>query len=339
MNGRIEVSPWRVIVVQNDSCKQRVEERILSDLLRRPISIIVSLSKTQLFSIHPFKCQLIQWFTLSLLVESLRMELEWFIGILSLFDDQLKWVVFDHLGSFSISIIALLIPLIPWWFHFYGPNEVWNEFNRCFDIVEVKGIVCCWMNTTSWKQNGFSIQSVCCLLDCDLLWCWINRWIRLWKEMIRWFCRLFLLSSDNLSVGEESCESIIPWFLDPNSFRSILYHVHRLALESHNCNHHHSFPFSSYLIQSIASFPSTQLIPIHHNDPSSIEFTLFRHLFPFYSPFIDPFWCTTPCTNQLLRIGMNAFSLSLCILYHYSTHTIKSQPLEVVYVIIESSPT
>ena len=27
-----------------------------------------------------------------------------------------------------------------------------------------------------------------------------------------------------------------------------------------------------------------------------------------------------------------------CILYHYSTHTIKSQQLEVVYVIIESSP-
>ena len=114
-NGRIEVSPWRVIVWWNDSCKQRVEERILSDLLRRPISIIVSLSKTQLFSIHPFKCQLIQGFTLSLLVESLRIELEWFIGILSLFDDHLKWVVFDHLGSFSISIIALLIPLIPWW--------------------------------------------------------------------------------------------------------------------------------------------------------------------------------------------------------------------------------
>ena len=154
-NGRIEVSPWRVIVWWNDSCKQRVEERILPDLLRRPISIIVSLSKTQLFSIHPFKCQLIQWFTLSLLVESLRMELEWFIGILSLFDDQLKWVVFVHFGSFSISIIALLIPLIPWWFHFYGPNEVWNGCVRCFDIVEVKDIVCCWMNATPWKQNGY----------------------------------------------------------------------------------------------------------------------------------------------------------------------------------------
>ena len=77
---------------------------------------------------------------------------------------------------------------------------------------------CCWMNTTPWKQNGFSLHRGCCSLDCDFLRCWINRWIRLWKEMICWFCRLFLLSSDNLSVGEESCESIIPWFLDPNSF-------------------------------------------------------------------------------------------------------------------------
>ena len=59
----------------------------------------------------------------------------------------------------------------------------------------------------------------------------------------------------------------------PIHSESILHHQHRLSLESHNCNHHHSFPFSSYLIQSIASFPSTQLILIHHSDPSSIEST------------------------------------------------------------------
>ena len=34
-------------------------------------------------------------------------------------------------------------------------------------------------------------------------------------------------------------------------------------------------------------------------------------MFPFSSPCNDPFWCTAPCTNQLLRIGMNAISLSL----------------------------
>ena len=62
-------------------------------------------------------------------------------------------------------------------------------------------------------------------------------------------------------------------FLIPIHLASLLYHLHRLALESRNCNHHHSFPFSSYLIQSIASFPSTELIPIHHCDSSSIEFS------------------------------------------------------------------
>ena len=186
MNGRIKVSPSRVIVWWNDSCKQRVEERILSDLLRRPISIIVSLSKTQLFSIHPSKCQLIQWFTLSLLVESLRMELGWFIGILSLFDDPLKWVVFAHLGSFNILIIALLIPLIQWWFHFYGPNEVWNEFNRCFDIVEVK--------------ESFVVEWTL-LLE--------NRMESLSKESV---ARMIVTSSDVESIDEFVCEK--KWSVD-----------------------------------------------------------------------------------------------------------------------------
>ena len=200
------------------------------------------------------------------------MELEWFIGILSLFDDQLKWVVFDHLGSFSISIIALLIPLIPWWFHFYGPKEVWNEFNRCFDIVEVKGIVCCWMNATPWKQNGISLHSVCCLLDCDLLWCWINRWIRLWKEMICWFYRLFLLSSDNLSVGEESCESAIPWIRDLISFVVISIILSTRDMEWPSWlllflpSHQKAIP-----IQSIFSNPSIRLI--HRVETTSIEST------------------------------------------------------------------
>ena len=272
MNGRIEVSPWWVIVWWNDSAKQRVEERILSDLLRRPISIIVSLSKTQLFSILPFKCQLIQWFTLSLLVESLRMELEWFIGILSLFDDHLKWVVFDHFGSFSILIIALLIPLIPWWFHFYGPNEVWNGCVRRFDIVEVKDNLCCWMNATPWKQNGISLHRVCCLLDCDLLWCWINRWIRLWKEMIGWFFLILLLSSDNLSVEEESCESAILWIRDLISFVVISIILYTGDMEWPSWlllflpSHQKAIP-----IQSIFSNPSIQLI--HRVETTSIEST------------------------------------------------------------------
>ena len=199
------------------------------------------------------------------------MELEWFIGILSLFDDQLKWVVFVHLGSFSISIIALLIPLIQCWFHFYGPNEVWNEFNRCFDIVEVKGTACCWMNATPWKQNGISIQSVCCSLDCDLLRCWINRWIRLWNEMICWFCRLFLLSSDNLSVGEESCESAIPWILNPSSFglTPISHTSPRVRVSQLQSSSLLFILIKSNSIHCLISINSTHSDSSH--DPSSIE--------------------------------------------------------------------
>ena len=185
--------------------------------------------------------------------------------------------MFAHLGSFSISIIALLIPLIQCWFHFYGPNEVWNGCVRCFDIVEVKDNLCCCMNATFWKQNGISLHRVCCLLDCDLLWYWINRWIRLWNEMIRWFCRLFLLSSDNLSVGEESYESVFPWIRDlisfvvnpisPTSSRvrvSQLQSSPLLFIPSHpNANHFHS----------ISPNQSTKLILIHHCDSYSIEFS------------------------------------------------------------------
>ena len=119
---------------------------------------------------------------------------------------------------------------------------------------------------------------------------------------------------------------------------SLLYHLHRLALEYHNCNHHHSFPFSSYLIQSIASFPSTQLIPIHHNDPSLIESTistLVSLLFTIqlsilmYNPMHKSI---TQNWNECL-FSFTLYSLSL----FYSHH--QSQPLEVVFVIIESSLT
>ena len=121
------------------------------------------------------------------------------------------WIL-QHLdNSVVYSIDSMVISLL--WSE-WGVEWVQSTLWHC----GMKDIVCCWMNATPWKQNGISIQSVCCLLDCDLLWCWINRWIRLWNEIICWFCRLFLLSSDNLSVGEESCESAIPWILNPNSF-------------------------------------------------------------------------------------------------------------------------
>ena len=150
--------------------------------------------------------------------------------------------------------------------------------------------------------------------------------------MICWFCFILLISSDNLSVGEESCESIIPWFLDPNSFRSILYHLHRLALESHNCNHHHSFPFSSncnpYSIHCLISIKWT-----HSNSSQWSLFnriTLFRHLFPFYSPCNDPFWWITPHQNQSFNSWVKQSSSTLYF-YHSSTHKIRSYPREVAH--------
>ena len=236
------------------------------------------------------------------------MELEWFIGILSLFDDQLKWVVFDHLGSFSILIIALLIPLIPWWFHFYGPNEVWNGFNRCFDIVEVKDIVCCWMNTTPWKQNGISLRRECCLLDCDLLTCWINRWIRLWNEMIGWFCRLFLLSSDNLSVEEESCESANPWIRDLISFVVISIILSTGDMEWPSWlllflpSHQKAIP-----IQSIFSNPSIQLI--HRIETTSIESTYLETWFLSIHHAVIHFDSQRHSWILLLETWMNSFTL------------------------------
>ena len=117
-----------------------------------------------------------------------------------------------------------------------------------------EGIVCCWTNATPWKQNGISLHRVCCSLDCDLLWCLINRWIRLWKEMICWFCFILLISSDNPSVGEESCESAIPWILDLISFVVI-----SILLSTGIWNDHPDYSFSFLLIRKQSLFnPSSQ---------------------------------------------------------------------------------
>ena len=122
------------------------------------------------------------------------------------------------------------------------------------------------------NRMDISLHRGCCLLDCDLLWCWINRWIRLWKEMIGWFCRLFLLSSDYLSVGEESCESAIPWILDLISFVviSILFSTGNMEwsfwLLLFLPSHQKAIP-----IQSIFSNPSIRRI--HRIETTSIEST------------------------------------------------------------------
>ena len=207
---------------------------------------------------------------------------------------------------------------------------MWNGCVRRFDIVEVKELLVVEWTLLLENRMDIYLHRVCCLLDCDLLWCWINRWIRLWIEMICWFCFILLISSDNLSVGEESCESIIPWFLDPNSFRSILYHLHRLALESRNCNHHHSFPFSSYLIQSIASFPSTQLFPIHHSDPSLIESTYFDTCFPSIHHSVIHFDVQPHAQINYSELEWMSFLFHLYSLSLFYSHH-QSQPLEVAH--------
>ena len=66
-------------------------------------------------------------------------------------------------------------------------------------------------------------------------------------------------------------------FLIPIHSTSLLYHLHRLALESRNCNHHHSFSFLINTKQSLSN-PSPQthqlnsfqfiiVIPLQSNSP------------------------------------------------------------------------
>ena len=122
------------------------------------------------------------------------------------------------------------------------------------------------------NRMDISLHRECCLLDCDLLWCWINRWIRLWKEMIGWFCFIILISSNNLSVEEESCESANPWIRDLISFVVISIILSTGDMEWPSWlllflpSHQKAIP-----IQSIFSNPSTELI--HHSITTSIEST------------------------------------------------------------------
>ena len=66
-------------------------------------------------------------------------------------------------------------------------------------------------------------------------------------------------------------------FLIPIHSTSLQYHLHRLALESHNCNHHHSFSFLINTKQSLSnpspqthqlnSFRFITMIPLQSNSP------------------------------------------------------------------------
>ena len=182
--------------------------------------------------------------------------------------------MFDHLGSFNISIIPLLIPLIPWWFHFYGPNEVWNGCVRCFDIVEVKELLVVeWTLLLENRMESLFIEGIARLIVtscdvesidefvCERKWS-VDSALFSWSPPITW---VWERNHANLLFLE---------FLISFHSASLLYHLHRLALEYRNCNHHHSFPFSSncnpYSIHCLISINST------HSDSS--QWSLFNRI-------------------------------------------------------------
>ena len=148
-----------------------------------------------------------------------------------------------------------------------------------------------------------------------------------WNLFIEGVARLIVTSCDVESVDEFICERkwsvdsvslswslAITWVWERNHVNllflgfsipilsaSLLYHLHHLALEFHNCNHHHSFSFLINTKQSpsnpspqthqLNSFRFITMIPLQSN-------SLFRHLFPFYSPCNDPFLWITPHLSQ-----------------------------------------
>ena len=63
-------------------------------------------------------------------------------------------------------------------------------------------------------------------------------------------------------------------FLIPIHSTSLLYHLHRLALESRNCNHHHSFPFSS----NCNPYSIHCLISIKWTHSNSSQWSLFNRI-------------------------------------------------------------
>ena len=63
-------------------------------------------------------------------------------------------------------------------------------------------------------------------------------------------------------------------FLIPIHSTSLLYHLHRLALESRNCNHHHSFPFSS----NCNPYSIHLLITINSTHSNSSQWSLFNRI-------------------------------------------------------------
>ena len=172
-----------------------------------------------------------------------------------------------------------------------------------------------------------------------------NRMESLFTERV---ARLIVTSCDVESIDEFVCEmkwsadsALFSWsppitrvwerdhanllflgFLISFHSTSLLYHLHRLAFEFHNCNHHHSLSFSSncnpYSIHLLITINST-----HSNSSQWSLFnriTLFRHLFPFYSPCNDPLWWITPHQNQSFNSWAKQSSSTLYSLSLFYPH-------------------
>ena len=202
-----------------------------------------------------------------------------------------SWIL-QHLHNCVVDSIDSMVISFLW--SEWGVKWVCQTLWHCGS----EGAACCWMNATPWKQNGISI----------------------------WVCvaRLIVTSCDVESIDEFVCErkwsvdsALFSWsppitwvwernhvnllflgFSIPIHSASLLYHLHRLALESRNCNHHHSFPFSS----NCNPYSIHCLISIKWTHSNSSQWSLFNRipliLFPFSSPCNDSFWCTIPHPNQ-----------------------------------------
>ena len=136
-----------------------------------------------------------------------------------------------------------------------------------------------WKNCLLLNEH-YSLKTEWNLSSQSVLLAWLWPLVMLNQSMnsfVKWNDRLILssillISSDNLSVGEESCESAIPWILDLISFVVISIILSTRDMEwpswlllfipSHQ---------NAIFIQSIFSNPSIRLI--HRVETTSIEST------------------------------------------------------------------
>ena len=186
-----------------------------------------------------------------------------------------------------------------------------------------EGIVCCWTNTTPWKQNGFSLHSVCCLLDCDLSWCWINPWIRLWKEMIGWFYRLFSWSPPIIWVWKRNHANLLfLGFVISFLSWSFLYYSPRGIW-----NDHPDYSFFFLLIRKQSLFnPSSQTHQLNSFHFITLKQLLSNPSLWTHNSILIMWWPILRKTSDLkLLLESCSLLFSHCILCLYSIHIIDTR--------------